>query len=95
MSCLRHECTQEQEMRVFPVILGMFETTQRFDRNLNLDVDDPEEILIRCSGRNGKTGLWFLLGVVHYNMDNYKVGSITEITDGFRKIKWQRKKEVE
>jgi hypothetical protein len=27
---------------------------QRFNRNLNLDVDDPEEILTRCSGRNGK-----------------------------------------
>jgi exonuclease III len=68
---------------------------QRFDRNLNLDVDDPEEILTRCSGRNGKAGLWLLLGVVHYNMKNYKAGSIAEMTDGFRKIRWQRKKEVE
>jgi hypothetical protein len=68
---------------------------QRFIRNLNLDVDDPEEILTRCSERNGKAGLWLLLGVVHYNMKNYKAGSITEMIDGFRKIRWQRKEEVE
>jgi hypothetical protein len=58
---------------------------QRFNRNLNLDVYDPEEVLTRCSGLNGKAGLWFLLGVVHYNMKNYKAGSITVI---FRKITW-------
>jgi hypothetical protein len=68
---------------------------QRFKRNLNLDVDDPEEILTRCSGRNGKAVLCLLLGVVHYNMKNCKAGSITKMTDGFRKISWQRKKEVE
>jgi hypothetical protein len=45
-------------------------------------VDDPEEILTRCSGRNGKAGLWLLLGMVHYNMKNYKTGSISEMTDG-------------
>jgi hypothetical protein len=52
-------------------------------------VDDPEEILTRFSGRNGKVGLWLLLGVVNYNMKNYKAGSISEMTDGFRKQLWQ------
>jgi hypothetical protein len=53
--------------------------------------------LTRCSGRNGKAGLW-LLWVVHYNMEKYKAGSITEMTDGEmtdEMIRWQRKKEVE
>jgi hypothetical protein len=59
---------------------------QRFNRNLNLNVDDPEEIFTRCSGRNGKAGLWLLLGVVVYNMKNYKAGSITEMTNGFRTL---------
>jgi hypothetical protein len=68
-----------------------------FNRNLNLDVGDPEEIITRCSGRNGKAGLWLLLGVVHYNMKNNKAGSrsITENSDGYREIRWQRKNEVE
>jgi hypothetical protein len=69
---------------------------QWFNRNLNFDVDKPERILTLCSGRNGKAGLWFLLEVVHYNMKNYKAGSITNMTDGFRNIRctlpWQRKK---
>jgi hypothetical protein len=43
----------------------------------------------------GKRELWLLLGVFHYNMKNYKSGSITEMIDGFKKIKWQRKEEVE
>jgi hypothetical protein len=81
MECdVLRECTQEQEMRVCPVILKMVET---------------EEILTRCSRRDGKAGLWLLLGVVHYNMKNYKACSITEMTDGFRNIRWQCKKEVE
>jgi hypothetical protein len=65
---------------------------QGLTRNLNLDVDDPEEILTRFSGRNVKAGLWLLLGVVHYNMKNYKAGSIAKMTDSFRKQRWQRKK---
>jgi hypothetical protein len=86
MSCLRHECTQEQGCKFS--LLSWEWLKQLFNRNLNFDVGDPEEIITRCSGRNGKAGLWLLLGVVHYNMKNNKAGSrsITENSDGYREI---------
>ncbi len=58
---------------------------------LRLDIDDPEELLVNVLGRKEEAGLFLTIGVMYYNMKNYKEGTIREMENVIRQIRWSKR----
>jgi hypothetical protein len=62
---------------------------------LHLGIDDPEELLVTNLGREEEAGFWLTVGVMHYNLKNYKNGNIQELENILRRMRWSKKRILE
>jgi Reverse transcriptase (RNA-dependent DNA polymerase) len=58
---------------------------------LRLEIDDPEELLVNGLGRKEEAGLFLTFGVMSYNLKNFKEGSIQEMENSIRRIRWSKR----
>jgi hypothetical protein len=65
--------------------------TRKLNDVLRLDIDDPEELLVTHSGKKEQAGLWLTIGVMHFNLKNYKTGKIQDLENMLRRMRWSKR----
>jgi hypothetical protein len=53
-------------------------------QRLNVNVDDPEELLVKKLKREEEAGLWFVMAGIHYNFHKFRDGTLSDFLNQIR-----------
>jgi Reverse transcriptase (RNA-dependent DNA polymerase) len=69
--------------------------TNLLQNRLNLNVTDPEELLITKLNLNGEAGLWITCAAIFFNCKFFAKGTLDEFKEIVRKMRWSKKEILE
>jgi hypothetical protein len=53
-------------------------------QRLNVNVNDPEELLVKNLKKEEEAGMWFVMAAIHYNFHNFRDGTLNDFLNLIR-----------